>query len=155
MRRPALLSIAAVLAVLLGTPHSARADQMTFQLTVGDVLASVGRTHAFLVSRGRQARSLKLVPGGTRLAGRTCAVLGDVHNLASIPVLDGGAASPERVTTQKGKDGLALAAAFGFAGLTPWVPPASDAETDRQFWTAAAVSHGEQFAAEALTSGSD
>jgi hypothetical protein len=155
MARRTSTLIAAVVASLLALATPARAEQMTFQLTVGDVLASVGRTNAFLVSLGRKARGLKLTPGGTRFAGLTCAGFGDVYKLASVTVLDGVAAFPERVTTKRGRDAITLGNAFGLAGLTSWVPPATNAETDRQFWTASPVVHGEKFAAEALTTGSD
>jgi hypothetical protein len=156
MRRPAFLTGLIVLcAGLLAGASSAHAEPMTFHLSVGDALASVGRTNAFLVSLGKQARGLKLVPGGTRFAGLTCAGFGDVYKLASVTVLDGPGAFPDLVTTKKGKDAQALATAFGLAGLTAWVPPATDTETDQQFWAAAPVAHGLRFAAEALATGSD
>lgn len=156
MRR--LLSILSSLcfaAALFGAPRIARAEAMTFHLSVADVLASVGNTNAFLVSIGKQARGLKLVPGGTKFAGLTCAGFGDVYKLGSVTVLDGPAAFADLVTTKKGKDARALATAFGAAGLTPWVPPATDAETDRQFWAATTVAHGLRFAAEAVENGTD
>src|SRR5580765_7536494 len=146
MRRHSLLF--ALIMVLTGVAGAARpagaqipgpTQPMTFHLGVGDVLASVGRTNAFLVSLGKQARGLKLVPGGTKFAGLTCAGFGDVYKLASITVLAGPGVFPALVTTKKGKDALALATAFGLAGSTPWAPPATDAETDRQFWSAANV----------------
>jgi hypothetical protein len=161
-RRSLVLASAVALVALAGMVRPAVAQipaptpqPMTFHLTVGDVLASVGRTNAFLVSLGKQARGVKLVPGGTRFAGLTCAGFGDVYKLASVTVLDGPGAFTDLVTTKKGKDAQALAAAFGLAGATPWQPPATDAETDRQFWTAANVPHGLQFAAEAFANGSD
>lgn len=150
MRRPVLLGLTALLVSVLAAAQPARADLLTFQLTVADALASVGRTNAFLVSLGRNARGLKLVPGGTKFAGLTCAGFGDVYKLGSVTVLDGPAAFAERVTTKKGKDAALLATAFGLAGLTPWVPPATDAETDRQLWPATNVAHGISFATEAL-----
>ncbi len=155
MARRSPILIVALVVVLLGWSRPAHAEKLTFHLTVGDVLASVGRTNEFLVSLGKQARGVKLVPGGARFGGLTCAGFGDVYKLAAVTVLDGVGAIPERVTTKKGKDAAALGAAFGLAGLTPWVPPATDAETDRQFWAANAVAHGEQFAAEALAGGTD
>jgi hypothetical protein len=155
MPRRSSTLIAALLVSLFGLAAPVRAEKMTFHLTVGDVLASVPRTNAFLVSLGRQAHGLKLTPGGTRFAGLSCAGFGDVYKLASVTVLDGVGAFSERVITKRGKDALILSNAFALAGVTSWVPPATDAETDRQFWTAAAVSHGERFAAEALTAGSD
>ena len=148
-----LLASTVLLAGLAAGPRPASAEPMTFHLTVGDVLASVGHTNDFLVSLGKQARGVKLVPGGTKFAGLTCAGFGDVYKLASVTVLDGTAAFPDLVTTKKGKDAAALVAAFGQAALTPWTPPATNAETDRQFWTAAPVAHGLQFASEALAHG--
>lgn len=160
--RSLLVASIVALAALVGAVRPAAAQlpapasqPMTFHLTVGDALASVGRTNAFLVSLGRQARGLKLVPGGTKFGGLTCAGFGAVYELASVTVLDGPGAFTDLVTTKKGKDAQALAAAFGLAGATPWQPPATDAETDRQFWTAQSVAHGLQFASEALTNGSD
>ena len=145
----------ALVAATLATPTGARAELMTFHLTVGDVLASVGRTNAFLVSLGKQARGLKLVPGGTKFAGLTCAGFGDVYKLGSVTVLDGPQAFTDLVTTKKGKDAIALATAFGLAGATPWVPPATDAESDQQFWAATNVTHGLRFAAEGIANASD
>src|SRR4029078_12921853 len=121
-RLASLLAAFACAVALLATPTPSRAELMTFHLTVGEILASVGRTNAFLVSLGRQARGVKLVPGGTKFAGLTCAGFGDVYKLASITVLTGPSVFPERVTTKKGKDGIALATAFGLAGSTPWSP---------------------------------
>jgi hypothetical protein len=95
------------------------------------------------------------VPGGTKFARLTCAGFGDVYKLASVTVLNGPSVFPGLVTTKKGKDALALATAFGLAGATPWAPPAPAAESDRQFWSAANVPQGLQFAAEALTAGND
>ncbi len=161
MRRSLTLTAFIALLALAGAGRPAMAQfppppqAMTFHLGVGDVLASVGKTNAFLVSLGKQARGLKLVPGGTKFAGLTCAGFGDVYKLASVTVLTGPGVFPARVTTKKGKDALALSTAFGLAGLTPWFPPATDAETDRQFWTAANAPHGIQFASEALTAGND
>ena len=123
-------------------PHERSAELLTFHLTVGEVLASVGRTNAFLVSLGKQARGLKIVPGGTKFAGLTCAGFGDVYKLGSITVLDGPAAFPDLVTTKRGRDAMSLATAFRAAGVTTWVPPATDAETDRQFWSPTNVPHG-------------
>lgn len=155
MRRPFAILSTFLLAVLFAAPRSASAEPMTFHVSVAEVLASVGNTNAFLVSIGKQARGLKLVPGGTKFAGLTCAGFGDVYKLASVKVLDGPAAFADLVTTKKGKDARALATAFAAAGLAPWVPPATDAETDRQFWSHATVAHGLQFAAEALTADND
>lgn len=141
---------------LLAWARPAAAELMTFHLTVADALASVGRTNAFLASLGtKNARGLKLVPGGTKFAGLTCAGFGDVYKLASVKVLDGTGAFATLVTTKRGRDAQTLATAFGLAGLSSWVPPAVDAETDRQFWSAANVAHGLAFTAEALQSGTD
>jgi hypothetical protein len=153
--RTLILGLTAIVIGLLGMQRPAHAETMTFHLTVGDALASVGKTNAFLVSLGKQARGLKLVPGGTRFGGLTCAGFGDVYKLASVTVLDGTQALPALVTTKKGKDAQVLAAAFGLAGLTSWTPPATDAETDRQFWSASTVAHGLSFAAEALVNKND
>ncbi len=156
MRARLSTTIAVVLLTgLVALGREAHAAELTFHLTVGDVLASVGRTNAFLISLGKQARGLKLVPGGTRFGGLTCAGFGDVYKLGSVTVLDGPGAIAERVTTKRGKDAAALMAAFGLAGVTPWTPTAAGAETDRQFWTPGQVSHGLRFVAEALTVGGD
>ncbi len=145
-----------VLAAVLLVAGPARAELMTFHLTVGDALASVGRTNAFLASLGsKNARGLKLVPGGTKFAGLTCAGFGDVYKLASITVVDGAGAFPSLVTTKRGRDAEMLSRAFGLAGLTSWVPPASDAETDQQFWSPTNVPHGVRFASEALSTNTD
>lgn len=153
--RTCILGLIVLFVGLLGVGSAAHAEPMTFHLTVGDALASVGRTNAFLVSLGKQARSLKLVPGGTRFAGLTCAGFGDVYKLGAVTVLDGPGAFADLVTTKKGKDAQSLATAFGLAGLTTWVPPITNAETDRQFWSAAPVAHGMRFAAEGLSTGGD
>ncbi|MCC6764468.1 MAG: hypothetical protein IT293_07365 [Deltaproteobacteria bacterium] len=155
MRRLAPFTGALVLALVALAPRVARAEVTTFHLSVGDVLASVGRTNAFLASLGKNARGLKLVPGGTKFAGLTCAGFGDVYKLGAVTVLDGPQAFADLVTTKKGKDARSLATAFGAAGLTAWVPPASDAETDRQLWSAVTVPHGLRFVADALISGGD
>jgi len=145
-----------VLAAVLLVAGPAHAELLTFHLTVGDALASVGRTNAFLASLGsKNARGLKLVPGGTKFAGLTCAGFGDVYKLASVTVLDGTGAFPSLVTTKRGRDAETLARAFGLAGLTSWTPPAVDAETDRQFWSDTNVPHGVQFASEALSNHTD
>ena len=154
-RRLTILSLVCLAISTFGAPRVARAEAMTFHLTVAEILASVGNTNAFLVSLGKQARGLKLVPGGTKFAGLTCAGFGDVYALGAVTVLDGPGAFADLVTTKKGKDAQALATAFSAAGLTSWAPPASDAETDQQFWSTATVPHGLRFAAEALSSGSD
>src|SRR5262249_9155468 len=135
MPRFLLLAIV-VLAALAGAARPAAGQvpasapqPMTFHLTVAEALASVGRTNALLALSGKQGRGLKIVPGGTKFAGLTCAGFGNVYELASVTVLDGPQAFPDLVTTKKGKDAQALATAFGLAGTTPWQPPATDAET--------------------------
>ncbi|MCC6847474.1 MAG: hypothetical protein IT294_03150 [Deltaproteobacteria bacterium] len=155
MRRVVPSAGTLVLALALLAPRGAGAEVRTFHLSVGEVLGSVARTNAFLVSLGRQARGLKLVPGGTKFAGLTCAGFGDVYKLGAVTVLDGPQAFADLVATRKGKDARSLATAFGAAGLAPWTPPATDAETDRQLWTAATVPHGLRFVADALTHGGD
>ena len=141
-------------ALLFASP--VRAELMTFHLTVGEALASVGRTNAFLASLGsKNARGLKLVPGGAKFAGLTCAGFGDVYKLASITVLNGTSVFPSLVLTKRGRDAATLSTAFGFANLSTWSPPALEAETDRQFWTATNVPYGLRFAAEALSMNTD
>jgi hypothetical protein len=78
-----------------------------------------------------------------------------VYKLGSVTVLDGPQAFADLVTTKKGKDALALATAFGLAGATAWVPPATDAESDQQFWAATNVPHGLRFAAEGIANATD
>src|SRR5690349_6271057 len=79
-----------VMTLLLLVPASpARAATMTFQLTVGDVFASVDRYNGFLVSLGKSAPHVKLIPGGTIFAGQSCAAFGSVFGLGSVTVLDG------------------------------------------------------------------
>src|SRR6185369_5183800 len=153
--RSFMFALTVLVAGILAGAMPARADVMTFHLTVGDALASVGSTNAFLVSLGKQVPAVKLVPGGTKFAGLTCAGFGDVYKLASVTILDGPQAFPDLVTTKKGKDALALAKAFSLATPSPWTPPAANAESDQQFWTTTNVTHGLQFAAEALTAGND
>jgi hypothetical protein len=153
--RTLILGLTALVIGLLGTQRPAHAELMTFHLSVGDALASVGKTNAFLVSLGKQARGLKLVPGGTKFGGLTCAGFGDVYKLASVTVLTGPQVLPALVTTKKGKDAQALVNAFALAGITGWAPPAVEAETDRQFWTASQVAHGLNFVAEALANKND
>ena len=155
MARRSFIAVVAAVVVLVAAPRAARAEALMFHLTVGDVLDSVGRTNAFLVSLGRQAHGLKLVPGGTRFAGLTCAGFGDVYKLASVRILDGPGALLDLVATKRGRDARALATVFQTAGVTTWAPPATDAETDRQLWSAGAVPHGLRFVSDALASGGD
>jgi hypothetical protein len=156
MRRSSLIAALLTFVALMAGARTTHAEVLTFQLTVGDVLASVGKTNATLVSLGKQARGVKLVPGGTKFAGLTCAGFGDVYKLGSIRVLDGTAAGLyELVTTKRGKDAQSLAMAFGAVGITTWTPPATDAETDQQFWSPTNVSHGLLWKADGMTSGND
>lgn len=156
MRRSFLIPGLAALVALLGSVRTSQAELLTFHMTVGEVLASVGRTNATLVSLGKQARGVKLVPGGTKFAGLTCAGFGDVYKLGSIRVLDGTAAGlGELVTTKRGKDAQLLATAAAAAGITTWAPPATDAETDQQFWSPTNVPHGLLWKADGMASGSD
>jgi hypothetical protein len=156
MRRSSLiLVLLALVVVLFGSVHTSEAELLTFHLTVGDVLASVGRTNVTLVSLGKQARGVKLVPGGTKFAGLTCAGFGDVYKLGSITVLDGPAAFLQLVTTKRGKDALSLATAFRAAGVTTWTPPATDAETDQQFWSPTNGPQGLRWKADGMTLGND
>jgi hypothetical protein len=80
---------AAAALALLALPAVARATPMTFHLDVRDALASVDAYNAFLVSLGKSAKGVKLVPGGTTFAGQTCAAFGTVFQLGSITVLRG------------------------------------------------------------------
>ncbi len=156
MRRSSfIVGFLALFGAIGGAPAIGRAELLTFHLTVGEVLASVGRTNAQLVSLGKHARGVKIVPGGTKFAGLTCAGFGDVYKLGSITVLDGPAAFADLVMTKRGKDARSLATAFGAAGVTTWFPPAADAETDQQFWSPSAVPHGLRWAADGMALGND
>lgn len=143
-----------VLAVTCVRPAVA-AETFTFHLTPQDVLASVARTNAFLVSLGKDAKRLKLVPGGTTFAGQTCAGFGDVYKLAAVSVLSGPAVFPSLVTSARGKDAALLQTAFGRANATPWVPPASAAEASIPFWVGQQIPAGLRFVADGFTSGND
>ena len=141
------LAVAAVLCTASAWSGAAEAASRTFHLTVGDAFESVGDTNAFLVSLGRDARRLKLVPGGTRFAGQTCAELGTRFGLTAVTVLEDPTALATLVQTGRGKDASALQGAFARAGITSWTPPAADAESDLPLWGASAVSRGLRFAA--------
>lgn len=145
----------AALALVLLAPAAARAEPMTFHLTAADALASVERYNAFLTSLGKRARGVKVIPGGTIFAGRSCAGFGSVFRLGSVTVLGGPAALAARAPARGGKFAAALSDVFTAAGVQPWTPPATEAETDLEFWTAVGASDGIEFAAEAVKSGGD
>lgn len=148
-------SVAAAVALVLALPAAARATPMTFQLPARDALASVERYNAFLVSLGKTAKGVKLIPGGTTFAGQSCGGLGGVFQLGSIAVLRGTTALAARVPTKNGKNAAALAVVFGAASVRTWTPPATNAETDLEFWSGAPTADGVLFAAEAVASGGD
>ena len=153
--RRLVAALLGALAASLVAGSNARATVLTFHLPARDALASAGRFSAFVASLGKQAKGVKLVPGGTSFAGQTCASFGEVYKLGAVAVLDGPARLGELVTTRKGKDAAALAAVFQLAGVAHWTPPPSEAQTDVPFWTAAAAANGAHFAAEALSNGGD
>ena len=146
---------AGMLAATLLLPVSAWAEALTFHLSVADVFASVNRTNAFLASLGKPVRGVKLVPGGTLYGGQTCASLDDLYRVGAVTVLDGPAALGDLVSSRRGKDAAALAAAFGRAGIVNWVPPATVAETTLQLWSASAVPHGLRFLADGFAVGTE
>jgi hypothetical protein len=143
------------LVLLLALPGAARAEPMTFHLTVSDVLESVDRYNAFLVSLGTRARGVKVIPGGTNFAGQSCAGFGSVFRLGSVAVLEGPAALASRAASRGGKAAAALNAVFGAAGIQSWIPPATSAETNVPFWSVVAATDGVQFSSGAVTSGGD
>jgi hypothetical protein len=147
----------AVLAValLLALPLAAHAESMTFHLSVGDALASVDRYNAFLVSLGKRAHGVKLIPGGASFAGQSCAGFGSVFRLGSVTVLGSPAALTMRAPSRNGKVASALAAVFALAGVRTWTPPATGAESDVPFWAVVPATDGLRFAADAVTSGGD
>jgi len=149
------LRAAVALTVLLALPRPARATPMTFQLDVRDALASVDRYNAFLVSLGKSAKGVKLIPGGTTFAGQSCAAFGTVFQLGSVSVLRGTAALASRVPSKDGKSAAALAAVFTTAGVQSWTLPATNAETDIPFWSGAPAADGVAFTAEGVTNDSD
>jgi hypothetical protein len=158
-RRPAPRAVTAGLVLLLAVPMlavpiAARAEPMTFHLSARDALASVDRYNTFLVSLGRNAHGVKLIPGGTIFAGQSCAAFGTVFRLGSIAVLRGPAVLGQRAPSRNGKIGAALTAVFTSAGVRTWNPPAADAETSLPFWAAVpSFVGGVQFASEAVTNG--
>jgi len=154
-RARATRAAAAALALLLMLPAVARATPMTFHLDVRDALASVDAYNAFLVSLGKSAKGVKLVPGGTTFAGQTCAAFGTVFQLGSVTVLRGTTAFAARVPSKDGKAAAALAAVFTTAGVRSWTPPATTAETDIPFWSGASTADGVAFVAEGITNNND
>jgi hypothetical protein len=156
MRRPSLLIVATVLVGLtLVAGRDASAAPLTFHLSPNDVLASVGRTNAFIAALGKRAKGAKRVPDGLSFAGQTCAAFGSVYRLGAVSVLTGPSAVRTLVTTHDGADGAALEAAFLAAGVGSWTPPALDTETSVPFWTALPIPQGLRFAADAVTIGGD
>jgi len=153
-RRRAAAAIVAV-GMLAGLAASASATPLTFHLSAREALASVDRYNTFLVSLGKGAKGVKLIPGGTVFAGQSCAAFGTVFRLGSIAVLRSPAVLGQRVPSRNGKVGAALTGVFTAAGVDTWNPPASDAETSLPFWAAVpAFAGGVQFASDAVTSGS-
>lgn len=146
-----LLALAAALVPV----RSAQAESLTFLLTVSDALASVARYNAFVASLGKQAKGVKLVPGGTTFARQTCAAFGDVYRLGAIRILDGPGAIHGLVASHGGRDAAALEAVFHAAGVREWTPPAAEGATDLPFWTGVPEPHGVRFVADAVTLGSD
>src|SRR5512140_1567694 len=123
------LTLVALAAVALA-PAAARAEPMTFQLTVADALGSVDHYNAFLTALGKRAHGLKVIPGGTTFAGQSCAALGTVFRLGSVAVLDGTAALAARAPSRDGKIAAALTGVFTAAGVQTWTPPVIEADTD-------------------------
>ncbi len=146
---------ALALGILLALPALARATPMTFHLEAREALASVDRYNAFLVSLGKSAKGVKLIPGGTTFAGQSCAGFGSVFQLGSITVLRGTMALAARVPSKNGKSAAALAAVFTAAGVRSWTPPATNAETDLPFWSGTPIADGVAFAAEGVAADSD
>jgi hypothetical protein len=60
--RTLIIGLTAIMLGLLGVQRPAHAELMTFHLSVGDALASVGKTNAFLVSIGKQAAASSSCP---------------------------------------------------------------------------------------------
>ena len=142
---------ALALLVLLALPVVARAETMTFHLSAREALASVDRYNAFLVSLGKGAKGVKLIPGGTIFADQRCAGFGTVFRLGSIAILGQPAVLAARVPSHNGKSAAALTAVFTAASVRTWTPPAVDAETSLPFW--AAVPFGVWVTAEASLTG--
>jgi len=149
------LTTAFALVAILVLPGAGRGEPLTFDLAPGDVLGSVARYGAFIASLGKQAKGTKLVPGGTRFAGQTCAGFGDVYQLGAVTVFDEAGAVRDLVSSRRGRDGAALESVFHLANVRQWTPPASRAETDIEFWSAVDVSHGVRFEADGMGLDSD
>ena len=149
------LSLAGAVVLTLTMPAAARATPMTFHLSARDTLASVERYNAFLASLGKSAKGLKLIPGGTTFAGQSCAAFGSVFQLGSITILRGTTALAARAPTKNGKNAAALATVFTTAGVQTWTPPATNAETDIDFWIGTPVSDGVAFVAEGVNNNTD
>src|SRR5438552_1629284 len=108
-RRPVRAAALALLGVL-ALPVLAHAATMTFHLSARDALASVDRYNAFLVSLGKGAKGVKLIPGGTTFAGQSCAAFGTVFRLGSIAILGQPAVLATRVPSRNGKTAAQLTA---------------------------------------------
>src|SRR6266403_122322 len=143
--------VGALLLVAAASP--ARATPMSFQLTVGDVLGSVDRYNGFLVSLGKSAPHVKLIPGGTVFAGQSCAAFGSVFALGSVAVLDGTSTLALRAPSKKNKFAALLTPVFNAAAITTWTPPALGADTDVPLWSAGNVSDGIYFVSHAVSLG--
>ncbi len=150
--RRSVASVAVILAVALGLalPAAAHATPLTFQLPARDALASVERYNGFVVSLGKAAKGTKLIPGGTTFAGESCAGFGTVFTLGSITILRGTTALAARAPSKNGKNAAALAAVFTTAGIKTWTPPATNVESDLDFWVGDPVADGVAFVAEAV-----
>ena len=146
------------LVVAVVAPPAARAELHTFQLTVGDALASVDKYNAYLVSLGKHVHGVKLIPGGTTFARQSCAGFGSVFQLGSVTILS----SPSVLTsmpalvgsngTSKGKVPKALATVFTTAGVQAWTVQGT-AETNLRSWSVVPADGRVQFAADAITKG--
>jgi hypothetical protein len=140
---------------MVASPGAARAVELTFHLPVRDTLVSVERYNAFLVSLGKRARGVKLIPGGTLYAGQSCAAFGSVYRLGSVRVLSGAPALTMRAPSRTGRTAAALNTVFTAAGVRSWTLPATNAETDLPFWSAVGGPEGVQFVAEGIAAGTD
>ena len=149
------VAVPLVLAAALVLGRTAQAESLTFHLSVSDMLASVARYNAFVASLGKQAKGVKVVPGGTTFAGQTCAAFGEVYRLGAIRILDAPDALHQLVSSHRGRDATALEAVFRAAGVREWAPPAAETTTDLPSWTAVSEPHGARFVADAVTLGSD
>lgn len=150
-RRAAAFVALLLLPTLVSAAH---ADVMTFHLPAREALASVDRYNAFLISLGKQAHGVKLIPGGTTFAGQSCAGFGSVFRLGAITVLAGPAALASRALSRNGKAAPALATVFTAAGVRTWTPP-SIADTNVPFWSVVPAADGVAFVADAVIKGGD